>query len=271
MYAPIANGALRDLTPEQEEALAQELVRVRSEEELDQFIPLLIPAIKAAAPLLMNIAGPLLKGLAGGLLGGGSSRRPRAQTEQEHFLGGIFGKLFGELAPESEEEEQFLGNILGGLLGGEIQPEEEQFLGSLLGGLFGRGQGEGEYVQEQFLGGILKGILGGEIAGELERPPAQRRIRRARRFVRLAARASRHAAAEILRLVQSGQRPTENDVRRIIIGAFITAVHHRHRRPAAAPATAVAPPAEPSPASPPPQGETLLEAMTAGARPLSFY
>jgi hypothetical protein len=102
MTAPIRISASGEVTPEQEEALARQLVRVRTEEELDRFIPLLIPAIKAAAPLLMNVAGPLLRGLAGGLLGGGRGRHPPPRTQQEHFLGGVNGKVFGEVAPESE-------------------------------------------------------------------------------------------------------------------------------------------------------------------------
>lgn len=268
MTAPIRTTAFEPVTPDQELALAHELLGVQSEEELDRFIPLLLPAIQAAAPLLLKVAGPLLKGVAGSLLGGGRPRRPRPRSQQEQFLGSIIGKLFGAGEAESEEEEQFLGNLLGGLLGGELEAEEEQFLGDLLGTLFG-GELEAEsYAQEQFLGNLVQSILGGEIAGEL--PDGHRRLRRARRFVRLAVRASRRAARDIVRLLQSGRRPTEDDVRRIIVGATIeTARRLRHRRrPAGGPA-AEPPALHAAPPASPPQGETLLESMIAGARPLA--
>jgi hypothetical protein len=277
MTAPIRISAFKPITADQELSLARELVQIQSEQELDRFIPLLIPAIKFAAPLLMKVAGPLLKGLAGSLLGGGAQPPARPRSQQEHFLGGIIGKLFGAREAESEEEQQFLGSLLGGLFGGELETEEEQFLGGLIGKLFGGTELEAEsYVQDQFLGGIVKSLLGGEIAGELpgERPGPRRRLGRARRFVRLATHASRQAAAEIVRLLQSGQRPTEDDVRRIIVGAMIATArrfrhrrrHHHHRLSEPA-----APTLQPSPPPRPPQGETLLERMIAGARPLGAY
>jgi hypothetical protein len=208
------------LTPQREYELASELLGVRSEAELDHFLPLLA----MAAPLIGQIAGPLLKTVAGSLFGGGSSKKSRPQNEQEYFLGGIIGKLFGgELETESYEQEQFLGGILKGILGGEMETEsyeQEQFLGGLLGKVFG-GEMEAEsYEQEQFLGGILKGIIGGEVAGEMG---PGRMMRRARRFVRLVHMAARHAAAEIAAIQRAGRPADEADLRMIVLRAIVNA------------------------------------------------
>ncbi|WP_394850271.1 hypothetical protein LZC95_22790 [Pendulispora brunnea] len=214
-FAPYRNES------ETEAELAAELLEIQSEEELDHFIPLLLPALKLAAPLLGKVAGPLFKGLAGKALpflqGGRRRRRP---PPQDQFLGKIIGGLFGELEAENEEEEQFLGKILGGLLGqGEVETrEQEQFLGKILGGLFGE-VGDRE-VQEQFLGGIFKRLFGGrELEAETGAPgqPEQR----ARRFVRLARRAARRAGLEIASRLEAGHRLTEKEARKIVLRAIV--------------------------------------------------
>ncbi|HKE14660.1 MAG TPA: hypothetical protein VKB80_07340 [Kofleriaceae bacterium] len=309
---PIANrtSASGDITPEQELALAQEMLRIQSEEELDHFLPLLLPAIKLAAPLLMKAAGPLLKTVAGSLLGGGGGRRRRPpRGEEEQFLGKIARGLFGEVEAESEEEEQFLGGILKGILGGEmeaeLEAEEEQFLGGIIGKLFG-GELEAEnHVQEQFIGGLFGKLFGGELEAEYqaeadgEDEVGERvRLGRARRVVRLAARASRRAARQLVALIQAGQRPTLREARRIIFSSIVATArqmrsgHHGHhgRRPRLIPASAgpgaggagpggfatgpgptaqVGPPM--SAAGAPPQGETILDRMISGARPFAGY
>jgi hypothetical protein len=186
-------SAFGHLSPQRELELAQELLGVQSEEELDRFLPLLLPAIKAAAPLLKSVAGSLLGGLGGGGGGGGGAargrRRRRPASQEEYFLGNIVKGLLGEMQPENEQEEQFLGRIrrvlrgAGGLLG-----EEEQFIGGLIGKLFGgRRELEAEtpnYVQEQFIGGLIGRLFGGrrELHAEAPgprstlRPPGARRI-----------------------------------------------------------------------------------------------
>lgn len=202
--------------------LASELLAIQSEEELDQFIPALLPAIKMALPLIGKVAGPLLKGLAGSFLGGGGSprRRPTTQREfeEEQFLGKIIGGLFGELEAEDEAEEQFIGSIIGKLLGKrefEIESEEEQFLGKIIGGLFGGGKSE---YEDQFLGGILGKLFGRELEfdGEYVDPQAT-----ATRFVRLARRAAHVAARDLSARLQMGRRPGLGEVRQIVLRAFL--------------------------------------------------
>ncbi len=231
----------RSLTPAREQQLAQQLLNVQSEEELDHFLPL----IAAAAPMIANIAGPLLKNLAGGLFGGGGGggrkkRRPR--DEQEQFLGKIAKSLLGESQAENYEEEQFLGGILKGLLGGgrrEMEAEQQQFLGGLVGKLLGREAETENYVQEQFLGGILKGLLGGgremETAAESETAEEgdgdyQKLMLRARRFVRLVNAAATHAAGILSNNQRTGRRPGPAELRQN------RAVVHRERRPPPQPA-----------------------------------
>ena len=262
MTTPTRISALHPITPEQEQWLAHELLQIQSEEELDRFIPLLIPAIKAAAPLLMNLAGPLLKGVAGSLFGQGQQPRPRPRSQQEQFLGSLLGKLFGAGEVESEEEQQFLGSLLGGLLGSELEAEEEQLLGDLLGKLFGGELEASPYVQEQFIGQLARKVA--QLARRSVKAviPGQSRLPHARIFVRLATLACRRAAAEIMRLIQSGQQPTEHDVCRIIVGAMIEGAHRSERRSASGSAT------EPTAMPSAPHDQTLLQHMTAGARPL---
>ena len=238
---PIRISAFAPMSSQQEAALAQQLLEVQSEEELDRFLPLILPALKIAAPLLKSVAGSLLGGLGGG--GGGGPRRPRNQ--QEYFLGNIVRGLFGEVQPETEEEEQFLGGILKGLLGeqefqgefqaeGQAQGEEEQFIGGLIGKLFGgrremEMQGE-NHVQEQFIGGLIGKLFGGrrememaEMAMESETTtgaPSPWRMRLARRFLRLAHGASIQAAQQMRSL---GRPPTPDEARRIVLGAIVEA------------------------------------------------
>jgi len=102
-------------------------------------------------------------------------------------------------------QERFLGRILKGLMGEQqLEAEEENFLlGGLIGKLFGRElEAEGaNYVQEQFLGGLLHKLSGGELESEQMEvqhsapagTPVHKRLRLARRFVRLAHAASRVA------------------------------------------------------------------------------
>lgn len=234
---PIRISAFAPMSSEQEAALAQQLLEIQSEEELDRFLPLILPALKLAAPLLKGVAGSLL----GGLGGGGGARRPRNQ--QEYFLGNIVRGLFGEVQPETQEEEQFLGGILKGLLGehefqgefqSEFQSEAEQFIGSLIGKLFGGRrelelQGE-NHVQEQFIGSLIGKLFGGrremetaEMAMESEMTtgaPSPWRMRLARRFLRLAHAASIQAAQQMRSL---GRSPTPDEARRIVLGAIVEA------------------------------------------------
>jgi hypothetical protein len=265
---PLPNriSAYAPLTPEHEMALARELLEIQSEEELDHFLPLLLPAIKLAAPMLMKAAGPLLKSVAGSLFSGGSSRRKRPRDDQEQFLGNIVKGLFGG-EMEAENQEQFLGRIVKGFLGGEMEGEEEQFLGSIIGKLFGGGrkrreyeaEGEAEnYVQEQFLGGILGKLLGGEMEMETEQGP--QRLGRAQRFVRLATMASNRAAAEIMNLARAGRPPTELEVRKIVLRAIVIAARRFTPRVAA---TAFA-------AEPMASEGTVLEMMIANAEPIQL-
>jgi len=257
-------SAFAPLSSEQEAALAQELLELQSEAELDHFLPFILPALKLAAPLLKSVAGSLL----GGLGGGGEAPRPRrARNQQEYFLGKMVRGLFGEVAPESEQEERFLGGILKGLLGEqELQGEQEQFIGSLLGKLFGgrelEVQGE-NYVQEQFLGSLIGKLFRGgremEMAqAEMEQEvanggaPSPWRLRLARRFVRLAHEASRRAAHQMAGL---GRRPAPEEARRIVFGAIVGAARHFTPRLAAA-AFGGAPNGYPANAAPSPQPPT---------------
>ncbi|HEY8923566.1 MAG TPA: hypothetical protein VIU64_04235, partial [Polyangia bacterium] len=235
-------SAFAPLSPEREAALARELLELQSEQELDHFLPFILPALKLAAPLLKSVAGSLL----GGLGGGGEAPRPRRpRNQQEYFLGKIVRGLFGEVAPESEQEERFLGGILKGLLGEqELQGEQEQFIGSLLGKLFGgremEMQGE-NYVQEQFLGSLLGKLFGGSremeaAEAEMEQEvvtgaPSPWRFRLARRFLRLAHEASRRAAHQMASL---GRPPAPEEARRIVLGAIVAAARHFTPRLAAA-------------------------------------
>jgi hypothetical protein len=219
-------SAFGPMSSDKEVALAQELLEIQNEAELDHFLPFILPALKLAAPLLKSVAGSLL----GGLGGGGESSRPRRpRNQQEYFLGNILKGLFGEVQPENEQEEQFLGNILKGLLGEqEMQGEEEQFIGGLISKLFGgkrEMEMEGEnYVQEQFLGGLIGKLFGGrEMEMEMETNtggPSPMRMHLAQRFVRLAHAASRRAAHQMASL---GHRPTPDEARRIVLGAIIAA------------------------------------------------
>ncbi|WP_394839570.1 hypothetical protein LVJ94_22040 [Pendulispora rubella] len=188
----MTSAPYRNDESETEAELAAELLEIQSEEELDHFIPLLLPALKLAAPLLGKVAGPLFKGLAGKALPflRGGKRRPRQPPPpQDQFLGKIIGGLFGELEAENEEEEQFLGKILVG--------DRE--------------------VQEQFLGGIVKRLFGGrELEAEVATPD-----HRARRFVRLARRAARRAGLEIASRLEAGHRLTEKEARKLVLRAIV--------------------------------------------------
>lgn len=262
------------LSAERELELAEQMLELENEEELDHFLPLLLPLAKMAAPLIMNAAGPLIKGVAGRLLGGGGrrSRRNRPENEQQ-FLGKIIGGLFGETEAENNEEEQFLGRIVKGILGEqESEGEEEQFLGSIIGKLFrGRGELEAEnYVQEQFLGGLIGKLFGGrrELEMEAEGEVSQERwVARALRFVRLVATASRQAASEITHLLRSGARPSPHQVRRIVFRAIVRAARQFKPRLAAA----AFPGGQPAPQPAEGQGEmegTMLEMMIRDAPPM---
>jgi len=223
---PNRMSATAPLSAERELTLAQEMLEAHSEQELDHFLPFILPALKLAAPLLKGVAGSLLGGL-----GGGSRRRP-PKNQQEYFLGNIVRGLFGEIDPENEQEERFLGRVLKGLLGEQqLEAEEEQFLlGGLIGKLFGRElEAEGaNYVQEQFLGGLLGKLFRGELESaqmEAQHPapgggPLHKRLRLARRFVRLTHMASRLAAQ---RLASIGHRPTPEEAQRVVLGAIIAA------------------------------------------------
>ena len=234
------------LTPAREQQLAQQLLNVQSEEELDHFLPL----IAAAAPMIANIAGPLLKNLAGGLFGGGGGgrKRRRPRDEQEQFLGKIATSLFGEVEAENYEEEQFLGGILKGLLGGgrgEMEAEQQQFLSGLVGKLLGREAETESYVQEQFLGGILKGLLGGgrELETETEAESEteeegdgdyQKLMSRARKFVRLVNAAATHAAGILSNIQRMGRRPAPAELRQIVLSAIVNAARRHSPRLASA-------------------------------------
>jgi hypothetical protein len=267
MTMPKRLNLFAPLSSEQELELAEQMLELEDEAELDHFLPLLLPLAKAAAPLLMNVAGPLIKNVAGRLLGGGGrGRRSRPQNQQEQFLGKIIGGLFGEIQAEDHEQEQFLGGILKGILGEqETAGEQEQFLGNIIGKIFGGGRElEAEnYVQEQFLGGILGKLLGrGELETEGE-VSQERWIARARRFVRLVSTASRQAASEITQLMHTGARPTPHQVRRIVFRAFVRAARQITPRIA----SVAFPGGQPAPAQNVLEG-TLLEMMIHDARPL---
>ena len=267
----------RSLTPAREQQLAQQLLNVQSEEELDHFLPL----IAAAAPMIANIAGPLLKNLAGGLFGGGGGgrkkRRPR--DEQEQFLGKIAKSLLGESQAENYEEEQFLGGILKGLLGGgrrEMETEQQQFLGSLVGKLLGREAETENYVQEQFLGGILKGLLGGgrEMESETESEwgsDQAKLMHRARRFVQVAHGAANYARNEFAKLQRTGRQPNPLEVRRIVLQSILASARRfAPQLAAAAFPTGAARDGHPSAGPAPGQGpgRTVLDRMIAEATPL---
>ncbi|MEY4575661.1 MAG: hypothetical protein RL701_364 [Pseudomonadota bacterium] len=228
----------QQLDPQRSEAeLAAEFLELQNEAELDHFLPFLLPALKLAAPLIGKVAGPLVKGLAGKLLGGGGSkrrRRPTAQEfEEEQFLGKILGGLFGgELEAESEHEEHFLGGLIGKLLGeAEFENEqEEQFIGGLLGKIFG---GNRE-VQEQFLGGLLGKVFGEfefEDEGETEGEAPELGPQHAEHFIRYARRASHLASQEITALLRSGQKPQLSQIRRIVLSAFVRTAQAHGQRP----------------------------------------
>jgi len=266
-------SAFAPMSPEQETALAQELLELQSEAELDHFLPFILPALKLAAPLLKGVVGSLLGG-------GGGGGRPRNQ--QEFFLGNIVRGLFGEVQPETEQEEQFLGGILKGLLGEqEVQGEQEQFIGSLLGKLFGGRELEMEgenHVQEQFIGSLIGKLFGGrremetaEMEMEAEMTggaPSPWRMRLARRFLRLAHAASVRAAQQMSSL---GHRPTPDEARRIVLGAIVDAARRFTPRlaatafgggayapfPARRPGPQPLPPAGPSPGAGPQDQEFM--------------
>ncbi len=267
MTMPKRLNLFAPLSSEQELELAEQMLELETEAELDHFLPLLLPLAKAAAPLLMNVAGPLIKNVAGRLLGGGGrDRRSRPQNEQEQFLGRIIGGLLGETEAEDREQEEFLSRILKGILGEqELEGEQEEFLSRILGKLFRRRRARAadNHVQEQFIGGLVGKLLGSremEMEGEVSR---ERWIARTRRFVRLVSTASRQAASEITQLVRTGARPTPHQVQRMVFRAFVRAARQITPRIAAA--------AFPGGQSAPAQNElegTLLEMMIQNARPL---
>lgn len=211
-----------------EAELAAEFLEIRNERELEHFLPLLLPALKLAAPLLKKVAGPLLKNVAGKLLGGGrSGGRQRERTgptpQEDQFLGKVIGGLFGaELEAESEQEEQFIGNIVSKLLGeAELETEEEeQFIGKVLGSLFGGNR----TAQEQFAGGLLGSLFSGELELEGEaRPPLS--APQAQRFIQLAHTASRDASTQIAAALRTRRVPGDRELREIVLRAFVKAAH----------------------------------------------
>jgi hypothetical protein len=186
--------------------------------------------------------------------------------EREQFLGGILkGIMGGEL--ESAEQEQFLGGLIGKLFGGrELEAEnyvQEQFLGGILKGLIG-------------------GELEAETAGTPAPGPGpmhghRHLLRRARRFVRYVHVAACHAAAELANLQRAGHRPSPPELQRIVLGALIATAQRLMPRlsavafPGGAPAPTPAPrgvpgaPGIPGGVGPQP---TMLEMMIADATPL---
>jgi hypothetical protein len=222
-------SAYGHLSRERELALARQFLEIQSEAELDHFLPLLLPAIKLAAPLLSKVAGPLLKSVAGSIFSGGSSRKSRPRDGEEMFLGKIAKGLFREA--EAEGEDRFLGGIIKGILGGELEAEHDRFLGGIIGKLFGGRELELEfesereaesenYVQEQFIGGLLGKVFGGR---ELEAENEQQELGIARGFVRLATTASERAAQEIVSRVRAGRPPTEAQARKLVLRALVLA------------------------------------------------
>jgi hypothetical protein len=234
-----------------------------------------------AGPLLKNIAGSLLGGggsskrkrprdqqeqflggIVKGLLGG---ELESGGYEREQFLGGIFkGLMGGEL--ETEQQERFLGGIIGKLFGGrELEAEnyvQEQFLGGIVKGLLG---GEMEMEGPSAAGG-----------------PGDRqahRLRRARRFVRLVNSAAGYAAAQLSSLQRAGHRPSPAELRRIVLASMVQAARRFAPRLAGvafpgaeAPAHGQPPAPTPAPASStagqPQPGPTMLELMISEATPL---
>jgi hypothetical protein len=289
-----------DLTPEHEAALAQEFLEINSEEELEHFLPLLLPAIKLAAPFLMKAAVPVLKkfafhalpvirGFVRHELGEVSfDGRFGPENEEEAFLGGVLRGLLGET--ETGEQEQFIGGLLKGLIGGELEGEQEQFLGGILKKVFGGELETENYVQEQFIGGLLSKIFSGELEGEAGGGGHHHRL--ARRFVRLTRAASRRAALHIMNHIQAGRPPSDREVRRIVFSSIVHAARrftprlaahafhgrgHHHPMRSAAPVQQAGPPPGPQgppPGPPPEQGSgemSMLEMMMADAPPGGAY
>ena len=113
-------------------------------------------------------------------------------AEQEQFLGGIIGKLFGgELEAENYVQEQFLGGILKGLIGGELEAE----------------------------------TAGPPAPGPGPTHGHRHLLRRARRFVRYVHAAACHVAAELANLQRAGHRPSPPELQRIVLGALIATAH----------------------------------------------
>jgi hypothetical protein len=116
--------------------------------------------------------------------------------------------------------------------------QEEHLLGGIIGGLFG-GELEAEsHVQEQFIGGLLGKLFGGELEAEYEAEGEDEvgervRLGRARRGVRLAARASRRAARQLVALMQAGQRTTLREARRLIFSLIVATAPDAIRPPRA--------------------------------------
>jgi hypothetical protein len=216
--------------------------------------------------------GGIVKGLLGGELETSEyeneaefqSESEAESYEREQFLGGILkGIMGGEL--ESAEQEQFLGGLIGKLFGGrELEAEnyvQEQFLGGILKGL---------------IGGELEAETAGPPAPGPGGPPHGHRhlLRRARRFVRYVHTAACHAAAELANLQRAGHRPSPPELQRIVLGALIATAHRLMPRlsavafPGGAPAAAPPPRGVPgAPAAGGPQ-PTMLEMMISEATPL---
>jgi len=188
--------------------------------------------------------------------------------EREQFLGGILkGIMGGEL--ESAEQEQFLGGIIGKLFGGrELEAEnyvQEQFLGGILKGL---------------IGGELEAEAAGPPAPGPGGPPHhghRHLLRRARRFVRYVHTAACRVAAELTNFQRAGHRPSPPELQRIVLGALIATAQRLMPR-----LSAVAFPGGAAPTAPPPRAfpgapgapggggpqPTMLEMMFSEATPL---
>jgi len=212
--------------------------------------------------------GGIVKGLLGGELETGEYENEAEfeseAYEREQFLGGLLkGIMGGEL--ENAEQEQFLGGLIGKLFGGrELEAEnyvQEQFLGGILKGL---------------IGGELEAEAGPPAAGPGGPPPHGHRhlMRRARRFVRYVHAAACHVAAELANLQRAGHRPSPPELQRIVLAALIATAQRLmpHLAAAAFPGGAPMPagPARGMPGAPGPGGPqpTMLEMMIAEATPL---
>jgi hypothetical protein len=217
--------------------------------------------------------GGIVKGLLGGELETSEyeneaelqSESEAESYEREQFLGGILkGIMGGEL--ESAEQEQFLGGLIGKLFGGrELEAEnyvQEQFLGGILKGLIG-GELEAETAGPPAAG-----------PGAPPHPGHRHLLRRARRFVRYVHAAACHAAAELANLQRAGHRPSPPELQRIVLAALIGTAQRLmpHLSAVAFPggAAAAGPPPRAMPGAPSSGGPqpTMLEMMIADATPL---